>query len=211
MTVTTFDGPKLEKTRFAAADRRTELGWAARLVAADASAGYVELWRRAGAGLGLSALYGVALGARQGGRALVIHAVGVPLGLSLVAILGAPSMFVFLSLCRTPIDMKELASTAARGVGSAGVLLAGLAPAAALFVVSSETPVAAASVVSFGLLLGGGVALARTVWEVFRSAYRGPIQSVLGGIGIAVGFAVFAVALAMRVWTHVLPILGRAS
>ena len=46
-----------------------------------------------------------------------------------------------------------LASTAARGLGSAGILLAGLAPAAALFVVSSATPAAASSTVLVGLLL----------------------------------------------------------
>ncbi|HEX7670876.1 MAG TPA: hypothetical protein VF395_14875 [Polyangiaceae bacterium] len=188
-----------------------DLGWAARLVAADGPGDLVDLGRRAAAGLGLSALYGVALGARQGGRALLIHAAGVPLGLLLVAVIGAPSMFVFLSLCRAPIDGNELASTTARGLGSAGLLLAGLAPAVALFVVSSETPLAAASVVRLGLLLGGGVALARTVSQIARLSYRGAVGSVVGGAGVAIGFAVFAVLLALRVWNHVLPILGGAS
>ena len=141
----------------------------------------------------------------------MVHALGVPLGLSLVVLVGAPSMFVFLSMCRAPMDGRALASTTARGLGSAGILLAGLAPAAALFVVSSATPAAASSTVLLGLIMGGGVALARTTWEVLRSSARGHAGSMLGGFGIAVGFAVFAVALAVRVWGAVLPILGGAS
>jgi hypothetical protein len=176
-----------------------------------ADAGYTELARRAAAGLGLSALYGLALGARQGGKALLLHSVGVPLGLLIVVLAGAPSLFVFLSICRAPIDARALASTAARGIGSAGLLLAGLAPAAALFVVSSETPRAAAGAVTFGLLLGGGVALGRATWEVFRSAATGRATSLLGGTGVAVGFVMFSALLAMRVWNAVLPILGGAS
>jgi hypothetical protein len=222
MTVTTFDSHSdpgayekdskqgASEARFATATT-PELGWAARLVAADRPTDLVDLGRRAAAGLGLSALYGVALGARQGGRALLVHAAGVPLGLLLVALLGAPSMFVFLSLCRAPIDGTDVASTAARGLGSAGLLLAGLAPAVALFVVSSETPQAAASVVRLGLFLGGGVALARAASQIARLSYRGAVGSVVGGAGIAVGFAVFSVFLALRIWNHVLPILGGAS
>jgi hypothetical protein len=120
-------------------------------------------------------------------------------------------MFVFLSLCRAPIDGQAMIATTARGLGSAGVLLSGLAPAAALFVVSSEAPAAARGAVVFGLVLGGGVALARTVWDVVRSAFAGRSGSGASGAAIALGFAVFAVALAVRVWSQVLPILGGAS
>ncbi len=186
-------------------------GWAARLILDDPKASVRDLARRGALGLGLSAFYGLALGAREGGKLLVVHALGVPLGLFLVVLVGAPSMFVFLSMCRAPIDGRALASTTARGLGSAGILLAGLAPAAALFVVSSATPTAASSVVLLGLLLGGGVALTRMTWEVLRAAVRGRAVSALGGTGIAIGFAVFAVALAVRIWSVVLPILGGAS
>lgn len=186
-------------------------GWAEHLVTHAESSQYSELARRAAAGLGLSSLYGLALGARQGGKALALHAAGVPLGLLLVILAGAPSMFVFLSICRAPIDARALASTAARGIGNAGLLLAGLAPAAALFVVSSETPRAAAGAVSFGLMLGGGVALGRATWEVLRSAVSARAASMLGGPVVAVGFATFSIVLAMRIWNAVLPILGGAS
>jgi hypothetical protein len=177
----------------------------------SANSSYSELARRAAAGLGLSALYGLALGARQGGKALALHAAGVPLGLLVVVLAGAPSMFVFLSICRADIDARAIASTTARGLGSAGLLLAGLAPAAALFVVSSETPRAAAGAVSLGLIIGGGVALGRATWEIFRSGLKARAGSILGGMGVAVGFAMFAVVLAIRVWNAVLPILGGTS
>ena len=163
------------------------------------------------AGLALSALYGVALGARQGGLALFQHALGVPLGFFLVALAGAPSVFIFLSMCRAPIDALSIGGNVARAVASAGLVLAGLAPAAALFVVSSETPQAASGAVTIGLLVGGGVGLGRMVRDVVRPALIGRMESVFGGATVALGFAVFAVTLATRVWTSVLPILGGAS
>lgn len=190
---------------------RAHLGWAARLVQDDADASWLDLLRRTATGLGLSALYGLSLGMRQGGKALLQHAAGVPLGLALVVLIGGPSMFVFLSMCRAPIDARHIASTAARGTASAGMLLAGLAPAAALFVVTSQTAGAASGAVTVGLLLAGGVALAKMVWTVIRRAFAGQAHSVLGGMAVAAGFAVFAVALAARVWIAVLPILGGAS
>jgi hypothetical protein len=211
MTATTIDHyPGEQVPPNENAERRIG-GWAERLVTHSQGASYAELTRRATTGLGLSALYGLALGARQGGKALAFHALGVPLGLFLVVLAAAPSMFVFLSICRAPIDARMLASTAARGVGSAGLLLAGLSPAAALFVVSSETPKAAAGAVLVGLVLGGGVALGRATWEVFRSAVKGQVGSFLGGTAVSLGFAAFSVALAIRIWSAVLPILGGAS
>ncbi|MCA9645884.1 MAG: hypothetical protein KC492_34575, partial [Myxococcales bacterium] len=125
------------------AKREAPAGWATRLIALDEKASGREIARRVCIGLGLSSLYGVALGARVGAQSLFQHAVGVPLGLILVALVGAPSVFVFLSMCRAPIDGHAIAGSVARSVASAGVLLAGLAPAAALFVVSSESSGAA--------------------------------------------------------------------
>jgi hypothetical protein len=213
MTTTTLDPdvtPAVERGPVPSPVPDDTPSWSAALVTAT-SDGTIDLARRAATGLALASLYGVALGARQGGRALAEHALGVPLGIVLVVLLGAPSLFVFLSLCRAPMDGQAIARTAVRGIASAGVVLAGLAPAAALFVVSSETPQAAAAVVTLGLLLGGGVALGRMVWEVTRGALRGQLKSSFGGLAIAIGFAIFAVCLATRVWGAVLPILGGAS
>jgi hypothetical protein len=195
-----------------AEDENATDGWSTKLVLAEKDAPTLELARRLFAGLALSSLYGLAIGARQGGRALVEHAFGVPLGLLLVILVGAPSVFVFLSLCKAPIDARELLALAASGIGNAGLVLAGLAPAALLFVVSSDRPHTAAGTVIVGLFIGGGVALARTMWGILRSATREfTVGSVLGSFVVASGFTVFAVTLAARVWWAVLPVLGGAS
>lgn len=186
-------------------------GWAQQLIRPDAAATPFELARRASIGLGLAALYGLAIGARQGGALLVAHALGVPLGLLLLGVVGAPCLFVFLALFRANIDGQVLLSAFARGVGSAGLLLAGLAPAAALFVVSSATPQAASFAVLFGLVLGGGLSLARIVWDIFRSAWAGGSLSTMAAFGITGAFAFFAVLLEARIWSAMLPVLGGAS
>ncbi len=190
--------------------RAAPVGWAARLIALDPEIGGREIARRVGIGLGLSSLYGVALGARVGAQSLFQHAIGVPLGLILVALVGAPSVFVFLSMARAPIDGRAIAGSVARSVASAGLLLAGLAPAAALFVVSSETSGAAAGAVTVGLWLGGGVALVRMLADVLRQGFAGKAESALGALAVAGGFGLFAIALATRVWGALLPILGGA-
>ncbi|MCA9627128.1 MAG: hypothetical protein KC766_05665 [Myxococcales bacterium] len=191
-------------------ERQSPPGWAARLIAHDPEISGREIARRVVVGLGLSSLYGVALGARVGAQSLFQHAAGVPLGLILVALVGAPSVFVFLSMCRAAIDGRAIAASVARSVASAGLLLAGLAPAAALFVVSSETAGAAAGAVTVGLWLGGGVALARMLADVLRQGFAGKAESALGALAVAGGFALFAIALATRVWGALLPILGGA-
>ncbi|MGE0322038.1 MAG: hypothetical protein AB7K71_12510 [Polyangiaceae bacterium] len=192
------------------AKREAPAGWATRLIAADTAVTSREILRRIAVGLGLSSLYGVALGARVGAQSLFQHAVGVPLGLILVALVGAPSVFVFLSMCRAPIDGPAIAASVARSVASAGLLLAGLAPAAALFVVSSESAGAAAGAVTVGLWLGGGVALMRMLADVLRQGFAGKAESALGAMAVAGGFGLFAIALATRVWGALLPILGGA-
>ena len=170
-----------------------------------------ELARRGASGLGLAALYGLAIGARQGGPLLLAHALGVPLGLFLLALVGGPCLFVFLALFRANVDGPALAHAFAGGVGSAGLLLAGLAPAAALFVVSSETPQAAAYAVLFGLVLAGGLALARIVWDILRGAWMGGSLSSMAALGITGGLALFAVLLEARIWSAMLPVLGGVS
>jgi hypothetical protein len=197
--------------RLHAADGGDTIGWAETLVCDRTDTDLWDIASRTAAGLGLASLYGLALGARQGGRALLQHAFGVPLALLVIALVGAPSLFVFLSMCRAKIDPWALANAMARGVASAGLLLAGLAPAAALFVVSSATPPAAAAVVLFGLMLSGGVALGRTVWEVMAMVREDGTFSNLATLGVSAGFAIFAIALAVRIWSAALPVLGGVS
>src|SRR5215217_7557001 len=130
MTATIYDEPPITSTATPQAEafelteraRQDEFrGWAARLLEEDSAATGADFALRLGIGLGLSALYGVAIGTRHGGLALLQHSIGVPLGIVLVALVGAPSIFIFLSLCRAPLDVHAVVSTAVRGVLSAGL------------------------------------------------------------------------------------------
>ena len=162
-------------------------------------------------GLLLAALYGVALGTRHGGDQLWQHALGVPTGLASVALVAVPSLFVFLALVDAPISPVSTLSVATRALGITGLLLAGLAPAAALFVVSIESHLVAALAGTAGLLLAGGVGLVHLLNDLsvqLRSC--GPVARSGGNAALAV-FACFAVGLCLRVWWSLLPLLGGAS
>jgi hypothetical protein len=162
-------------------------------------------------GLTSSALFGLALGARAGGADLVRHAIGVPAGLLAVVLLGVPSLFVLLSLFDAPLGLREIADESARAVGSVGLLLSGLAPAAALLVVTIQSATVAAGIARLALLLAGTIGGAPLLLRLFskldgaRSGLRWKAALTLGG------FAVFGVALSARTWQALLPILGGGS
>lgn len=162
-------------------------------------------------GLGLAALYGVALGARHGGAAIFRHAAGVPAAIAAVSCVGVPALYIGLALFDVPIEPTKVASSAARSAAATGLVLAGLAPAAALFVVSSDLPRAAAIAGMIGLAIAGLIGLKGLLRELHgalseaRAATRATAELAL------VGFAIFAIALSMRIWWSLLPVLGGAS
>lgn len=163
---------------------------------------------RLSAGLALSAVFGLALGARGGGLELLRHALGAPLGLVVVSCVTAPSLFVRLSLLDAPLRATQMLSAVARATFGAGTVLAGLAPAMAMLVVSVESPAAAAWMSGFGLALAGGIGL----WTLFADLHRlvAGVPLVLQSrifCSVAV-FAVLACALAARAWYAWLPLLG---
>ena len=164
-----------------------------------------ELTRLA-TGLGFAALYGLALGARAGGVSLLHHALAASAGLAAVGVLGVPSLFVLLALVNAPVSPAAMLAAGARSLASAGFVLAGLAPSAALLAVSIDSPAAAASVARAGLLLAGGIGLYQLV-----GAVRAMLQSIPLGLrfkcnALLCAFCVFAMMLAARVW-YTLPIL----
>ena len=189
------------------------LGWAAAFLRPDADAP-IDL-RAEGlrfvTGAGLASLYGLALGARDGGASLIRHALGVPAALFAVAGLGVPALFIALALFNAPLDPPRVAASAARAAASAGLLLAGLAPVAALYVVSSEHTGAAILAGAFGLFLGGLSGVTRLLRELGGSlAGQSELGRLAAGCAFA-AFAVFATALAARVWFATLPLFGGAS
>jgi len=174
------------------------------------SQGAAQEFARLGAGLGLAALYGLALGARSGGVALVQHALGASAGLAAVGVLGIPALFVLLALVNAPVSPSAMFSAGSRALASAGFVLAGLAPSAALLAVTIESPEAAAFVTRGGLTLAGGIGLFQLTSAVRAMLKDLPPESRMKCTALLFGFSLFAIVLAARVW-YSLPILQGAA
>jgi len=159
-------------------------------------------------GLGLAALYGVSIGARNGGKAFFTHALGVPAALLAVAALGAPALYIVLALFDAPLSPPRVIAAAARASARTGLILAGLAPAAALFVVSSDRAVTAGIAAGLGLFLGGAIGLSHLLGELRRAISEASAATRASANLAFLGFGVFAVALAARIWWATLPLLG---
>ncbi len=165
---------------------------------------------RLASGLGFAALYGLALGARSGGISLLGHALASSAGLAAVGVLGVPSLFVILALLDTPVSPAAMLAVSARALGSAGFVLAGLAPSAALLVVTIESADAAAFVARAGLMLGGGIGLYQLISSVRRLLSQLSLGLRFKSNLLLLAFCVFAILLAARVW-YALPILQGAA
>ena len=155
-------------------------------------------------------MYGLALGARSGGMALVQHALCASAGLAAVGLLGLPALFVLLALVNAPVSPSAMLSAGARSLASAGFVLAGLAPSAALLAVTIESPDAAAFVTRAGLTLAGGIGLFQLTSAVRAMLQALPAESRWKCHALLVGFSLFAIMLAARVW-YSLPILQGAA
>lgn len=187
--------------------------WTATLLSPSSRPHFMAEAGRFGAGLGLAAVYGLALGARQGGVSLFKHAAGVPAGMIAVACLGVPALTILLTLFNAPLAPPRALSAASRAAAASGLVLGGLAPAAALFVVTSESSTTAAIMGLLGLAVGGLIGL-RVLLRDLKSALESEENLMTRAASgfVLVGFAAFAVLLALRVWWSSLPILnGGAS
>jgi hypothetical protein len=185
-------------------------GYGGRLTSPEALSTLHELSRLA-AGLGLAGVYGLALGARSGGVLLLRHALGVPLGLLVVGAVVVPSLFVVLALLDAPMTPSKMLSASARSLASTGLVLAGLAPAAAMLVVTITSGGAAALVAKLGFLLAGGIGILGLVGSVRAALVESPSFLRMNVFIALCGFSVIAAALAVRAWSGLLPILGGAS
>jgi hypothetical protein len=158
-------------------------------------------------GLGLASIYGVAIGTRQGGKAFLTHAAFVPAALAAVVALGVPALYISLALFDAPIEPPRALASAARATARTGLVLAGLAPAAALFVVSSDASGSAAGSAIVGLVVAGAIGLTRMVGDLRGAIDKAPASTRAKADLAFLGFAVFAVALSARVWWAALPLL----
>ena len=166
---------------------------------------------RVATGVGLSAIYGLALGARDGGMSFATHAVGVPAAMVAVAVLGAPAFTIALSLADSPVDVRSVTHATVKALSTAGLVLAGLAPAAALYVVMADGAGAAAVMPFGGLLLAGWLGLRSFLVSVRDSLSGAALHQKLLGFAVASMFALFAIVLALRVWFRTLALLGGVS
>jgi hypothetical protein len=169
--------------------------------------------------LGLASLFGLALGLhpRAPGAAghellsLVASSLGAPAGIAAVAAVAVPAFAIVLALANAPVDVMDLARATSRGALRAGLLLAGIAPGAAMLAVTCEDAITV-SVMGFGgLVLAGGLAASsfRTDLRPQLAAAPNRTRAVLA---IAMPcFLVFAAVLAARVWWLALPALTEVS
>ncbi len=173
----------------------------------DARGDLLDESRRVLTGLSLSALFGLAIGARYGLASMAVHAIGVPVGFVAGAGLAAPALCIAVAHFDLPIDTRALIHALARGVAVAGVILAGLSPAALLLTMSPETPWAAALFAFLGLALGSGLG----VREIARSIAPWAETKRLRLHTLLLGFVLLAAVLSVRVWWFTLPMLGRGG
>ena len=182
----------------------------ARLLREDGTATAPSLVREAArfaCGLGLAAVYGLAIGARDGGHALLTNALGAPSALLAVGALGVPSFAIILALMNAPVDGARLAAVTSRAVATSGLVLAGLAPAATLFAVTSSTRDAAALTAMLGLFVGGALGLARLLHGLRLAVSGADSATRMLALAASGGFGVFAIALAVRIWSSAIPAL----
>jgi hypothetical protein len=177
----------------------------------DAPLGLAPELGRLAAGLGLSAFYGLALGARAGGAELLKNGLGVPLGLLVLGVVMMPSLTVLFAILDAPVTPARVLSSLARALSAVGLMLAGLAPGAALLSVTVESPELAVSVARYGFLLAGGLGLLGLCVSLGRALNDAELWVARKGQLFLLGYGVFAVVLATRLWTAFVPMLGGAS
>jgi len=162
---------------------------------------------RLGVGLGLAGLFGASLGLRVGGAAIASHALGVAAGLTAVAAVASPAFAIVLALVNAPVSGHSLARATAGAVARAGLLLGGLAPAAALYVVTVEDAITV-TIVGFGALLLAGIIGATSFAQELRAPLEAASRETQRWMTFAMpAFLLFAALLAARVWWLALPVL----
>jgi hypothetical protein len=178
--------------------------------AADGEA-IAEGGKRLATGLGLATLFGGALGLRAGGASIALHAAGAAAGLLAVAGVAVPAFAIVLALADAPIDARALTGATSRGVAKAGLLLGGLAPATALYVVTVEDAITV-TVVGLGALLLAGAVAAGSFAADLRAPLAAASNRTRALVGLAMpAFLAFAAVLALRVWWLTLPVLSLAA
>ncbi len=163
--------------------------------------------QRFATGLALASLFGVAVGLRLGGAAIATHALGVSVGILAVCGLAVPALAILLALANASIDALGLARATSRAAATAGLLLAGLAPGAALFAVTVEDAISVTLVGIGGLALAGVLGMRSFVRELAPQLDVGDARARRLSKTTIPCFLVFAAILGARIWWVMLPIV----
>jgi hypothetical protein len=187
--------------------------WPERILDAGSVAGGAtpQAWAREGqrlaVAIGLASLFGGAIGLRLGGAAIVTHAFGAALGIVAVCGLAVPALAIVLALVDASVDAFGLARATSRAAAAAGLLLAGLAPGAALFALTVEDAITVTLVGAGGLVLGGVLGM-RSFVRALTPQLDGSDERARRLATVAVPlFLVFAAILGARIWWVMLPIV----
>jgi hypothetical protein len=187
--------------------------WTERILDAGSIAGgaTAPAWAREGqrlaVAIGLASLFGMAIGLRVGGAAIAVHAFGVSLGILAVCGLAVPALAIILALVNASVDACGLARATTRAAAAAGLLLAGLAPGAALFALTVEDAITVTLVGVGGLALAGVLGM-RSFVHALAPQLRGSDERARHLAMVAVPlFLVFAAILGARIWWVMLPIV----
>jgi hypothetical protein len=177
----------------------------------DSPLGLAPELGRLAAGLSLSAFYGLALGARSGGAELLRNALGVPLGLFVLGLVMMPSLTVLFAILDAPVTPGRVLASLGRSLSSVGLVLAGLAPGVLLLTVTVESAELASRVARLGFFLAGGLGLVG-LWASFSSLLAEAESGLRDKARLfLLGYGVFAIMLAARLWSAFVPMLGGRS
>ena len=181
--------------------------WTEQLLGTRESATWAREGHRLLLAVGLASLFGVAIGLRFGGLAIATHALGVSVGILAVCGLAVPALAIMLALANASVDGLGLARATSRAAATAGLVLAGFAPGAALFAVTVEDAITVTFVGASGLALAGVLGMRSFVRELAPQLNDSDDRARrLAKLAIPM-FLVFASILGARIWWVMLPIV----
>jgi hypothetical protein len=163
---------------------------------------------RGGVGLALTLPFAAAVALRTDAMLadVALAALGLPVGLALIALVGVSASTLGISLVSAPLEPSRAASIASHGLFRAGLVLAGLAPLTALHVASSgglEGLLVSTLVVFFAGVSGIGT-IARGLCRATVDD-RGDVR--LGTLLVSALFVIFALVVGLRIWLPVVDVL----
>lgn len=172
--------------------------WLTRLTGDDGPASSA---RRAGVGLALTLPFAIAAGLRTDAppSEAIVSALGIPVGLALIALVGVSASTLGISLASAPLEPAHAIAVASRGLFRVGVLLAGLAPITALWVAGGR-PLEALFATTFVLAVAGASGIGTIARGLVAATATPEGELRAGALIVALLFSMFALVVGCRLW-----------